>query len=120
EEFYPSHANHRSYCSDRSLQSAAAVEPTSPTRVEGRSVMDSIAGTPPRQLARIAGVLYLINIVLGAFAISIVPAIVVVAGDAAVTALRRQRKHTMNTAIETDAPDAGRPLMAGKTVLVTG
>src|ERR1051325_3031984 len=48
--------------------------------------MDSIAGTPPRQLARIAGALYLVNIVLGAFAISIVPAIVVVAGDAAATA----------------------------------
>ena len=48
--------------------------------------MDSIAGTAPRQLARIAGALYLINIVLGAFAISIVPAIVVVAGDAAATA----------------------------------
>src|SRR5438105_15878527 len=48
--------------------------------------MDSIGGTPPRQLARIAGALYLINIVLGAFAISIVPAIVVVAGDAAATA----------------------------------
>src|SRR6059036_96889 len=48
--------------------------------------MDFIAGTAPRQLARIAGALYLINIVLGAFAISIVPAIVVVAGDAAATA----------------------------------
>jgi Domain of unknown function (DUF4386) len=48
--------------------------------------MDSIGGTPPRQLARIAGALYLVNIVLGAFAISIVPAIVVVAGDAAATA----------------------------------
>src|ERR687886_12047 len=48
--------------------------------------MDSIAGTAPRQLARIAGALYLINIVLGAFAISIVPAVVVVAGDAAATA----------------------------------
>src|ERR671933_316587 len=48
--------------------------------------MDSIAGTAPRQLARIAGALYLINIVLGAFPISIVPAIVVVAGDAAATA----------------------------------
>src|ERR671939_377126 len=48
--------------------------------------MDSIADTGPRQLARIAGALYLINIVLGAFAISIVPAIVVVAGDAAATA----------------------------------
>src|SRR6266446_1065476 len=60
--------------------------PPRPTRVEGRSLMDSIGGTPPRQLARIAGALYLINIVLGAFAISIVPAIVVVAGDAAATA----------------------------------
>src|ERR687886_3096632 len=48
--------------------------------------MDSIAGTAPRQLARIAGALYLINIVLGAFAISIVPAIVFVSGDAAATA----------------------------------
>src|SRR5947208_11593008 len=48
--------------------------------------MDSIADTSPRQLARIAGALYLINIVLGAFAISIVPAIVVVSGDAAATA----------------------------------
>ena len=48
--------------------------------------MDSMAGTAPRQLARMAGGLYLINIVLGAFAISIVPAIVVVAGDAAATA----------------------------------
>src|ERR687884_1743791 len=48
--------------------------------------MDSTADISPRQLARIAGALYLINIVLGAFAISIVPAMVVVAGDAAATA----------------------------------
>src|SRR5918911_4728019 len=48
--------------------------------------MDWIADTGPRQLARIAGALYLINIVLGAFAISVVPAMVVVAGDAAATA----------------------------------
>ena len=48
--------------------------------------MDSIADTSPRQLARIAGALYLINIVLGAFATAIVPAIVVVSGDAAATA----------------------------------
>src|ERR687883_81835 len=48
--------------------------------------MDWIAETGPRQLARIAGALYLINIVLGAFAISVVPAMVVVAGDAAATA----------------------------------
>src|SRR5918911_3021497 len=48
--------------------------------------MDSIAGTAPRQLARIAGALYLINIVLGSSPIGLVPAIVVVAGDAAATA----------------------------------
>src|ERR687886_2069263 len=52
--------------------------------------MDSIAGTAPRQLARIAGALYLINIVLGAFAISIVPAVVVASGDAAATARNLQ------------------------------
>jgi hypothetical protein len=49
-------------------------------------MMDSIAGTGPRQLARIAGALYLINIVPGGFAIGIVPAMLVVSGDAAATA----------------------------------
>jgi hypothetical protein len=39
--------------------------------------MDSIAGTSPRQMARIAGALYLINIVAGAFAIGLVPAMLV-------------------------------------------
>jgi hypothetical protein len=48
--------------------------------------MDSVAGTSPRQLARMAGALYLINIVGGAFAISIVPAMLLVAGNAAATA----------------------------------
>src|SRR6266581_4316050 len=48
--------------------------------------MDSMADTSPRQLARIAGALYLINIVAGAFAIGIVPATLVVSGDAAATA----------------------------------
>src|SRR3982075_1539217 len=48
--------------------------------------MDSVAGTSPRQLARMAGALYLINIVGGAFAITIVPAMVLVAGNAAATA----------------------------------
>ena len=43
-------------------------------------------GTSPRQLARIAGALYLINIVGGAFAISIVPAMLLVTGNAAATA----------------------------------
>jgi hypothetical protein len=48
--------------------------------------MDSIAGGSPRRLARIAGALYLINILGGAFAITIVPAMVVVEGDLAATA----------------------------------
>ena len=47
--------------------------------------MDSIAGASPRQLARTAGALYLINIVAGAFAIGLVPAILVVP-DVATTA----------------------------------
>jgi hypothetical protein len=40
----------------------------------------------PRQLARAGGGLYLINIVLGFFAIGFVPAAIIVAGDAAATA----------------------------------
>jgi hypothetical protein len=48
--------------------------------------MQLMAGVSPRRLARIAGALYLINIVGGAFAIGYVPAVVVVAGDAAATA----------------------------------
>ena len=40
----------------------------------------------PRRLARMAGGLYLINIVLGFFAIGFVPAAIFVAGDAAATA----------------------------------
>src|SRR3954452_11381292 len=47
--------------------------------------MDSVAGASPRQLARMAGALYLINILAGAFAIGIVPAMLVVSGDAAAT-----------------------------------
>jgi hypothetical protein len=48
--------------------------------------MDWIAGASPRQLARTAGGLYLLNIVGGAFAIGYVPAVLVVAGNAAATA----------------------------------
>jgi hypothetical protein len=48
--------------------------------------MDSVESTSPRQLARMAGALYLINIVGGAFAITIVPAMLLVAGNAAATA----------------------------------
>ena len=49
-------------------------------------MIDSVTGASPRLLARIAGGLYLINIVGGAFAISIVPAMLVVQGDATATA----------------------------------
>src|ERR687884_766370 len=48
--------------------------------------MESVMGASPRQLARIAGVLYLDNILGGAFAISVVPGLLVVQGDAAATA----------------------------------
>jgi Domain of unknown function (DUF4386) len=47
--------------------------------------MDSIADASPRQMARTAGALYLINIVFGAFAIGLVPAILIVP-DVAATA----------------------------------
>src|ERR1700674_366547 len=49
-------------------------------------MMDRIAGASPRQLARIAGGLYLLNIVGGAFAIGFVPATLFVSGNAAATA----------------------------------
>jgi hypothetical protein len=48
--------------------------------------MERIAGASPRQLARIAGGLYLLNIVGGAFAIGFVPATLFVSGNAAATA----------------------------------
>jgi hypothetical protein len=48
--------------------------------------MNEITGVAPRSLARIAGILYLINIVLGAFATGYVQAQTIVAGDAAATA----------------------------------
>src|SRR5947208_16065112 len=68
-------------------QSGARIEPGDPQQRTGDSqVMEQTRGASPRQLARIAGALYLINIVLGAFATAIVPAIVVVSGDAAATA----------------------------------
>ena len=48
--------------------------------------MDSLTGTSPRALARTAGALYLANILGGAFAITVVPAMLVVQGDPAATA----------------------------------
>jgi hypothetical protein len=51
--------------------------------------MDSMADTSPRQLARIAGALYLVNILGGAFAIGVVPTLLV-ASDPATTAANLQ------------------------------
>jgi uncharacterized protein DUF4386 len=48
--------------------------------------MDSVTDTSPRQLARIAGALYLINILGGAFAIGFVRTTLFVSGDAGATA----------------------------------
>ena len=48
--------------------------------------MDSVTSASPRALARTAGALYLVNILGGAFAITVVPAMLVVQGDAAATA----------------------------------
>jgi hypothetical protein len=45
--------------------------------------MDVIAGASPRQLARTAGALYLVNIVFGAFGLGVVPAILVTSNMAA-------------------------------------
>src|SRR5436190_10702384 len=48
--------------------------------------MDSLGGGSPRRLARIAGALYLVNILGGAYAITIVPAMLIVQDDLAATA----------------------------------
>ena len=59
-------------------------------------MMDSVAGGSPRQLARIAGALYLINIVGGAFAIGIVR-------TACSPPIRQQRRTTSrHTSCSTD------------------
>jgi Domain of unknown function (DUF4386) len=47
--------------------------------------MEQNADASPRYLARIAGALYLLNILGGFFAIGVVPAMLVVPGDAAAT-----------------------------------
>src|SRR5436305_1590984 len=48
-----------------------------------RNMVDSLTGTTPRQLARTAGALYLVNIVFGAFAIGVVPDLLAAGGMAA-------------------------------------
>jgi Domain of unknown function (DUF4386) len=60
---------------------ALATDPTVPAMITGSPAADS-----PRRLARIAGALYLVNILGGIFAIGFVPAALVVHGDAAATA----------------------------------
>ncbi len=68
-------------------QPGARIEPREPQQRTGDSqVMERIPGASPRHLARIAGGLYLIIIVAGFFAIGLVPATIVVPGDAAATA----------------------------------
>ena len=57
--------------------------------------MDWIAAATPRQLARTAGALYLINILGGFFAIGLVPGLLFVAGDAAATAHNIQANETL-------------------------
>jgi Domain of unknown function (DUF4386) len=48
-----------------------------------RNMVDSLTGATPRQLARTAGALYLVNIVFGAFAIGVVPDVLAAGGMAA-------------------------------------
>ena len=49
------------------------------------TIKEDPAGASPRQLARIAGALYLLNIVAGFIAIGLVPALLFVEGDVAAT-----------------------------------
>lgn len=56
--------------------------------------MDFITGTSPRRLARTAGALYLVNIVLGAFAIGLVPSMLI-DSDLAKTAHNIQAHETL-------------------------
>ena len=55
------------------------------SQVSTGSMTDHPAAASPRRLARIAGGLYLLNIVAGMFAIGVVPALLFVEGDAAAT-----------------------------------
>ena len=55
------------------------------TKRQAATMMEDPAGASPRQLARIAGGLYLLNIVAGFIAIGLVPAILFVESDVAAT-----------------------------------
>lgn len=67
-------------------EQAAAIEPMDSRRAAESVVRQRIDEASPSRLARIAGGLYLVNIVAGFFAIGYVPAALVVAGNAASTA----------------------------------
>jgi hypothetical protein len=60
-----------------------------------RSTIELTGGTSPRVLARIAGFLYLLNIVAGFFAIGLVPAALIVTGDSTATAQNIQANELM-------------------------
>ena len=62
------------------------VLPRLPGMITQHPTPELAAGTPPGRLARLAGAFYLLNIVGGAFAIGVVPALLVVPGDPAATA----------------------------------
>ena len=70
--------------------------------------MKPLSGTSPRALARMAGGLYLLNILAGAFAIGIVPAALVVSGDVAASLHNIQRNELLYRAGSRRAPDPDR------------
>ncbi len=69
----------------RSLSTGSVIPPMAASRPLSRlrNMVDSVTGASPRQLARTAGALYLVNIVFGAFSLGVVPAMLVVPGMAA-------------------------------------
>ena len=71
--------------SGRSLSTGSVIPPMAASRPLSRlrNMVDSVTGASPRQLARAAGALYLINIIFGAFALGVVPAMLTVSDMAA-------------------------------------
>ena len=69
------------------------------TKQQAATMMEDPAGTSPRRLARIAGGLYLLNIVAGFIAIGVVPALLFVEGDAAWCVRRRGACDMLDTAL---------------------
>src|SRR5215469_7072113 len=83
-------------------QLGATAEPRSSQRTGGDYVTEQVAETTPAYLARIAGALYLLVIVGGAFASGYVPGVLVVSGNAAATThniLAQQEMYRLSLAI---------------------